>query len=311
MTRHLGLAIVTLLGVLHSTDLVRAGQAAFPPQPAPRFRVATDGVRIDAVVTDRDGRTVPNLTAEDFEVRQDGKLQKLLFAQFVPVLAGAPAPAEAPAPTAGAENHPAPARAPVVRREDVQRTFAIVVDDLGLSAESVLNTQKALHAFVDRELRPTDLVALVRTGGSTGALQPFTTDRRVLHASIDRLRWNGWSRNGVEPFKAINIWKTFDYFDSKMAQPDDFKVVDNLHASMSATGTLGALNLVVRGARDLPGRKAVIFVSEGFVIPRSEGDARVRSVLDRVIDQATRAGVVIYALDCRGLQSGRSWPVTI
>ncbi len=298
------LAIVIALGVLHGTNLVRARQAAAPPDNPPRFRVATDGVRIDAVVTDSDGHIVPNLTADDFEVRQDGKLQKLLFAQFVPVLAGAPSPAATPAPPAGTENSPSPVRPGVVRREDVQRTFAIVVDDLGLSAESVLNTQKALHAFVDRELRPTDLVAFVRTGGSTGALQPFTTDRRVLHASIDRLRWNVWSRNGVEPFKAINLWLTFDYFGSQMARPDDFKSVDNLHASMSATGTLGALNLVVRGARDLPGRKAVIFVSEGFVIPRSGGDARVRIALDRVIDQATRAGVVIYALDCRGLQSG-------
>src|SRR3954447_8360249 len=59
---------------------------------APRFRVATDGVRIDAVVTDRVGRIVSDLTADDFEVRQDGKLQKLLFAQFVPVLSGPPGP---------------------------------------------------------------------------------------------------------------------------------------------------------------------------------------------------------------------------
>ena len=33
-------------------------------------------------------------------------------------------------------------------------------------------------------------------------------------------------------------------------------------------------------------------------------DARVRYALDSVIDQATRAGVVIYSLDCRGLQTG-------
>lgn len=42
---------------------------------------------------------------------------------------------------------------------------AAVVDDLSLSVESLLNTRLALHALVDRELRPTDLVALVRTGG--------------------------------------------------------------------------------------------------------------------------------------------------
>ena len=52
---------------------------------APPFRVGVDAVRIDAVVTDRDGRIVSDLTADDFEVRQDGKRQTVTFAQFMPV----------------------------------------------------------------------------------------------------------------------------------------------------------------------------------------------------------------------------------
>ena len=89
------------------------------------------------------------------------------------------------------------------KRGDIQRTLALVVDDLGLSVESLQNTRRALHAFVDRELQPTDLVALVRTGGSSGTLQAFTTDRRVLHAAIEGLRWNAASRNGVEPYEPL------------------------------------------------------------------------------------------------------------
>jgi VWFA-related protein len=264
---------------------------------APRFRVGVDAVRIDAVVTDRDGRIVSDLTAADFEVRQDGKLQNVTFAEFMPVLAGATPPEALPARSGAAAPvvlPPAP-----VKREDVQRTVAVVVDDLSLSVESLLNTQRALHAFVERELRPTDLVALVRTGGAGGGLQPFTTDRRVLHAAIDGLRWNGASRNGVEAFQPLNNWTTFDD-RTGMTDVNDFKAITDLRNSISAAGTLGALNLVVRGTRDLPGRKAIIFVSEGFVV---HPDSRERYALDRVIDQATRAGVVIYSLDCRGLES--------
>ena len=77
---------------------------------------------------------------------------------------------------------------------------------------------------------------------------------------------------------------------------------------MSAAGTLGALNLVVRGTRELPGRKAVILVSEGFQLLDNTDmripESRVRAALDRLVDQATRAGVVIYSLDARGLQTG-------
>lgn len=295
--------------------VVVMGLLARQAPEAPRFRVGVDAVRIDAVVTDRDGRVVTDLTADDFEVRQDGKLQKVTFAQFVPVLVGA-APL-AGVPSAGSRVEVRAMPAPPVRKEEVQRTLAVVVDDLGLSFESLQNTQKALHAFVDRELRPTDLVALVRTGGAGGGLQPFTTDRRVLHAGIDALRWNGASRGGVEAFESLNVFTTFSGGGpgggtGTSIDPNDFTLVNQLHRSMSAAGSLGALNLVVRGARDLPGRKAIIFVSEGFRLMAREStgpdaglqpDSLVRTALDRVIDQATRTGVVIYSLDARGLQT--------
>jgi VWFA-related protein len=282
----------------------------------PRFRVGVDAVRIDAVVTDRNGRIVSDLTAADFEVRQNGKLQTVTFAQFVPVLTG-PDPAAgfesaaSPAPPAG-PLPPAPLKS--IKKEEVQRTFALVVDDLGLSVESVQQMRRALHDFIDRELRPTDLVALVRTGGSGGALQSFTTDRRVLHAAIDSLRWNVMSRSGVEPFESINTFETFTGGPGGLAAPPtDFSAINQLRNASSAAGSLGALNLVIQGVRNLPGRKAVVFVSEGFqlLVPDVTGsgsggrepDARVRAALDRVVDQATRAGVVIYSLDARGLQS--------
>src|SRR5260370_42536070 len=81
-----------------------------PPPPAnqsqeapvaPRFRVGIDAVRIDAVVTDRNGRIVSDLTADEIEVRQDGKPQKGTFAQFVSVLSG-PAPTRATPRASGA-----------------------------------------------------------------------------------------------------------------------------------------------------------------------------------------------------------------
>jgi VWFA-related protein len=269
-----------------------------------RFRVGVDAVRIDAVVVDRDGRVVRDLTADDFEIRQDGKLQKVTFAEFVPVLTGA-APAAPPEASAAPPAAAVPLTAPMqVRRENVQRTFAIVVDDLGLSVESFMTARKALHAFVDRAIGPNDLVALVRTGGSLDGLQPFTTDRRVLHAAIDALHWNGLSRNGVEAFEPYNQWETFDANGAAVPPPNDFSAIHGLRAQMSAVGTLGALNLITRGARDLPGRKAIVLVSDGFELPGPQENPMVRAALDKAIDQAARTGVVIYSLDARSLQSG-------
>jgi VWFA-related protein len=305
--------LIIATGLVSSTGVIQGDQsstgATQAPPEAARFRVGVDAVRIDAVVTDDEGRTVPNLTAADFEVRQDGKLQPVTFAQFMPVFSG-PVAAAATAPGT-ATIRTANSSTPAVRPEEIQRTLALVVDDLGLSFESFQGMQKALHAFVDRELRPSDLVAVVRTGGAGGGLQPFTTDRRVLHSVIDGLRWNGQSRNGVEPFQALNQWTTFSgggRGGETTIDPNDFTKVDQLRSSMSAAGTLGALNLVVRGTRELPGRKAVILVSEGFQLLDNTDmrlpESRVRAALDRLIDQATRAGVVIYSMDVRGLQTG-------
>jgi VWFA-related protein len=203
-----------------------------------------------------------------------------------------------------------------VRRENIQRTIALVVDDLGLSVESLASVKRSLHQFVDTALLPGDLVAVVRTGGSIEGLQPFTTDRRVLHAAIDNLHYNTFSRSGVEAFAAVNqfpILQDSSHGPGQAAQTDmttgDFTSLDNLRGSMMAAGSLGALNLVIAGAHTLPGRKAILFVSEGFgLLETTTGDTfalpgRTRAALDRAVDSAIRAGVVIYSIDARGLQA--------
>ena len=274
------------------------------PSETPRFRVAVDVVAIDVVVTDRRGAVVRDLTAADFEVFQDGKRQKVMSAQFVPVVTAAAPAAAAVGPKAVGAPLPveAPrAPAPPITLEQVRRTFILVVDDLGLSVAGLNNIRRALRAFVETELLPTDLVAIVRTGESRGMLQAVTNDRGALQAAIDGLRYNTLSRKGV--------WPSGDVSQLGDAKPAVDEVSDPM-SSVSGAGSLAALNLIVQGARDLPGRKTAIFASEGFRLTfepeaarRPEQDTRVHSAVDRVVDQATRSGVVIYAIDARALES--------
>lgn len=297
-----GRSAIAVAAALLSVPLgARQDRRAEPP----RFRVSVDVVRIDAVVTDRQGRIVADLGADDFEVFQDGKPQTVTFAQFVPVRASAAAPHPTPAAVRPQPDAPAVPVLPPrpVKKETIQRTLAILVDDLGLSWESMYYAKRALRTFIDRDMGPADLVAIVRTGGSFGGLQPFTTDRRLLHATVDRLIWNGLSRSGVEPYEALNVWTTFDNGRGMpVADSNDFAALNSARSNMLAAGSLGALNLAIQGANDLPGRKAVVFVSEGFQAFDPE-DTRVREALDRAIDRAARAGVVVYSLDARGLQT--------
>jgi len=78
----------------------------------------------------------------------------------------------------------------------VRRTIVLVVDDLGLSFESMSSVRHDLKRFVERQIQPGDLVAIVRTSGGMGALDQFTTDRGVLLEAVDRLRWYPAGRAG-------------------------------------------------------------------------------------------------------------------
>jgi VWFA-related protein len=263
----------------------------------PRFRVAVDGIRIDAVVTDKKNNVVRDLSADDFEILQDGKPQKVTFAEFVPV--------PVTAASARSARGLAPAGTAVPGTPDqVQRTFAIVVDDLGLSFAGLSNVRKALRRFVDTALLPTDLVLLVRTGEARSLLQPLTNDREALRAAIDALRYNTSSRKGMAPSADVV---------QEVHGPAAQEVLNRFQRQESIDGTLAALNLVVQAARDLPGRKTVILASEGFPLgvgprkalqpPDEEDNSRVRSGVDILIDRATRSGVVLYAINGGALQT--------
>ncbi|HEX7085094.1 MAG TPA: VWA domain-containing protein [Vicinamibacterales bacterium] len=340
MTRSSVGAGVLFLLLLSSAGGIRGAQDQ--PEP-PRFRVGVDVVRIDAVVTDRDGNIVSDLTADDFELRQDGEVQRLDFVQFVSIEPPAPAPRPAPlqsTPRSAALSLTAP---PVVSsgiaRERVQRTIVLVVDDLGIAWENMEATRKALRRFIDEEMQDGDLVAITRTGAEWGALQQLTTDRRVLHAAVDQVRWTALSRREVTAFTPVNDWlplpgiagplpeaapvegpeghfsppgtlfgsagraRAGERLESKR-DPLQMGMADDLRQSMSSSATLNALEFTIEGIRDVPGRKAVVLISEGFHF--LEEDAlrpalRVADRLRQLTDAALRTGTVIYTLDPRGL----------
>jgi len=317
MARVVGWFPVFAIGLLAASGLTTGAQAPAQPPDPPRFRVGVDAVRIDAVVTDKDGNLVTDLTAGDFELRQDGEVQAITVAHYVAVDAPQPRPARL-----ASTNLPGAMTAPVVSsgrltRAKVQRTMVLVVDDLGIAWENMEATRKALRKFVDEEVQDGDLVALIRTGSSWGALQQLTTDRNILNAAIDQVRWTAHSRRGVGSFRALNAWLPtsgpgMGNIGFTNPDPQDFGNLDDLRESMSSSGTMSTLTNTVLGIKDLPGRKSVVLISEGFVItehrddlnrPTFHPDSRVRRALDRLLDQALRTGTVIYALDPRGLQT--------
>jgi VWFA-related protein len=282
------------------TALFPALAIAFAQIPAPQtgpkagaipntvIRIDVNLVQVDAVVTDSRGRRVADLPSTAFQILQDGKPQTITKFSYVstkPAADGASHRAVIAKPVKGE----APPPPPVLRPAEVRRTLALVVDDLGLAGENIPAVRSAIRNFIDEQMRPGDLVAIVRTGAGMGALQQFTTDKRLLYAALDRVKY-GESRVGMSSFaplgSGVRGGATLNHFREEAL----------------AVGTLGALRFVVNSMKSFPGRKSVILFTENIrLIFRGATDEMVAHAVQQLSDAASRASVVIHAIDPRGM----------
>src|ERR1019366_7381312 len=67
---------------------------------------------------------------------------------------------------------------------------------------------------------------------------------------------------------------------------------------MSALGALGTIEQVIQGMKALPGRKSIVFLSDGLRM-----DGEVSAALDKVTDMANRSVVSLYTVDPGGLRA--------
>ncbi len=301
----------------------RSGEQKTVSEKDDVVRISVTLVQVDAVVTDRQGRQITDLKPSDFEIFEDGRRQPITNFVYVATQPDAPAPPKTDTRSKGPVLIGPPVR---LRPDQARRTIALVVDDLGLSFESTVAVRNALKKFVEEQMQPGDLVAIIRTGAGMGALQQFTADKRQLYAAIERVRWNILGRGGISTFAPMVVDKSSlasaekDLPRGGAQEGNDPGVdnggtlsrkVDDLRTEIFSVGTLGALNFVIRGLRELPGRKSVILFSDGFKLfsgavgsqDRFQGSQRVLEALRRLTDLANRASVVVYTIDARGLQT--------
>jgi VWFA-related protein len=288
--------VVVAMSIAGSLGLQPLAQQDPIPTPGV-IRINVNLVQVDAVVTDSKGKPVTNLKAEDFEVLQDGKVQKIRNFEFIPLKERLASLAVSSGVTPPRSGPAAPPPSRTLRPDQVRRTIALVVDDIALSFDGTVGVRDALRKWVDTEMQPGDLVSVVRTNASIGALQQFTNDKRMLHAAIDQLKFQP-GRIGVQSFAP-----------TAAAGPDTLSAPDTANFEMELrsaylVGSLNAIRYVMQGLRDIPGRKSLILFSEDLGLPSVDSSANMRQStedrLRKLADEANRASVVFYAIDPRG-----------
>lgn len=303
----------------------RAISRPTPPPESDVVKISTNLIQVDVTVTDKSGNAVRDLRPDEIEIYENGKLQKVNNFSFVP---GNRTTSEEAAKLSKENKKNSPnviLPSGPIRPEQVRRTIALVVDDLNLSFGSTAWVQDALKKFVNEQMQDGDLVAIIRTGAGVGALQQFTSDKRQLLAAIERVRFNMAGSANLAYFNPLNtsVTQQINSADTEDpgAAPTQFDIninnetadrdaleknLNEFRENIFASGTLGALNFVVRGMNQLPGRKSVVLISDGLPLLTRDGSgrpelSRIYTSLKRLIDFANRSSVVFYTIHAPGL----------
>jgi Ca-activated chloride channel family protein len=148
-----------IAGVIVAGVGTRAQQSSqTTPNPGFQFRTSVDLINVTATVTDSQGRFVPGLRMEDFDVYEDGKLQKI--SQF--------------------------------DSERVPVSLGIVLDTSGsMAGEKMTNAQDAVRRFLDELLGPQDEVFLMRFDSRVSVLSDWTENRAAVSRMVRSIRPNG------------------------------------------------------------------------------------------------------------------------
>jgi VWFA-related protein len=295
--------------------VVARGQDLGPlPGDIPEFAAGTELVRIDVVVTDDENRPVFDLEPEDFVILEDGEPQALAHFEVYrrgEVLA---------IPGAGV----APGAADGETVDGYRRRHVVfAVDDLHISPGSLSVAKKAMQRFVDEQMGPEDRVAIVATSGAMGTYQGFTDDPWELTLAIARVapkvaRTSWPSVPNITPFQAELIDRGdplaldlavqeilaeeppgASVAAAELTARSRARAVRNETVLLART-SLRTLDDVMDGLAGLPGRKVIVLVSDGFLMGLGTTDSQPYD-LRLIADAGTRAGVVIYSLDTRGL----------
>ena len=287
------------------------------------LRIKTELVQTDLTVFDKQGRFVEGLSPEQFELTLDGKPQAVSF--FERVAAGSAAEAAqvakagGPAKDAGQSKTTSPPRpAP-----GAGRVIFFFLDDLHLSESSLARARKALTDFVERQMGQDDRVAIVSASGQIGFLQQLTDYKPMLRAAVERLNYkrNPETYSGKVPISEFEARRVTDHHDRDLfayllaATINEYQLkgplvrvavnivknrVRRISAQLKTTTNelLGVLESLMQSSSQLPGRKLVVFISDGFITDVRGSNSM--QLLKRVTEVAARTNVVVYTMDARG-----------
>ncbi len=298
-------------------------------QPLPVFGAESSLVLLDVVARDKKGSLVRDLTANDFEVYEDGRPQDVVAFNIINNEATAGGIRVPSAQRASGETaHPAPVAAPAGHApgQGEPAVIAFVFDRLSTEGRDQAN--KAAHIYLSKGYVPGDVVGVFVVDQTLHTVLPFSTDLNAIRGAFEhafmfaqtafatsRQEARGKTAHAMQMEDDMNKLQAmagaggggsqartqaaalgaaivFTHMQANMA-----RTFDRLERDQQGYASTNGLLAVVSGLKALPGRKTVVFFSEGLTVSSS-----VEEQFRSISAVANRANVSVYAVDAGGLR---------
>src|SRR5271169_5795742 len=255
-----------------------AGQAPAAPAPEvsqqsePTIKAESRLVLVDAVVTDKKGNYVHDLTQNDFKVYEDNKEQPVASFSF------------------GADT--------AIQAQGQKRYLILFFDNSTMSMPDQIQARDAAKKFIDSNAGPDRLMAVVEFGGTLQIVQNFTANADRLRAAVSGAKGSAVDPNAQLPVEVASagLSPSASPTGASSGISSPFSGMSNAEADFGARSMLLSVRSLAKNLRGVPGRKMVVLFSSGFPLT-----SQSESELTATIDACNKANVAIYSLDVRGL----------
>ena len=301
-----------------------------PSKPAQqedeKIVVGTSEVLLDAVVKDKKGRPVKDLTASDFEVFEDGVRQQIRSFRLVTLGPQTNPGTGSSVASDSADKPPAttsPTRTLPLTPENRLSAVALVFDRL--SPDARYRARNAALDYLSQELATDEFIGVFAINLSLQVIQPYTNNAQLVRRAIENAESKSSSsftsttaqvrdlseqqssaetagataaaaapaNGGIGPAASAIV-------DAQLLEMTvrSLETFERLDRDQQGYATSNGLIALINSMKRMPGRKAIIFFSEGIAIPPA-----VQQQFRSVIANANRANVSIYSVDAAGLRT--------
>jgi VWFA-related protein len=254
--------------------------------------VSANIVLSNVVVRDKKtGEVVKGLKASDFTVTEDKKPQKIVSFDYQNV-DDAAVLSESKTATGKAtiadmlENNFA---ANPAQLKD-HRLIVIFFDLSSMQDEDIDRAVDAADNYVNKQMAPADLVALVSMSGGLSMDQDFTSDKPALLRGL--AKYNGSDETGFAN-------GTTGSTDGTSDDTSSFSADDTEYNSLNTDRELLAIRAISKSLERVDQRKSMLYFSGGLTRNGIENQASLRAATN----EAAKANMAIYSVDARGLQA--------